>query len=538
MLNRIARIDDDGVYYEADPRHVEMLLQSLPVGSTVSSPGIREDTIDYDAVLDDCQPQSTETTNNPDASQTSLPIASILPADRSVRFRDDDLTTIITFHDTYSTIYGIHPKLIVATSTGKFKRVSERADPYSGKSQAIIAHRRRKEYPPERSEKLLRKRSEDLNSYLRHGSMWEREAQKIASVLSQYNAANDDYEKNKILRKAAYDSHFDMPELPTAAYTAYDSFLNNHYVATVRTPSSRNKNQKRKGAREVKKAEMHADEHDRLTAESATTYRALAARCNYLAQDRADISFASKELCRDFSAPTIRSWIRLKRLIRYLQGAPRLVYHYACQQRPEVLSIYVDTDFAGCRVTRRSTSGGAAMYGTHCLRHWSTTQPTLALSSGEAELGGLCKGCAQAIGLRSVGMDLGLSYSLRMFSDATAAIAISRRLGIGKIRHLDVSLLWIQSQIRDKHIDLQKILGAQNPSDALTKHIAGPLLREHMERLHLVFAEGRAASAPQLTQASTEQPTTTTTTNTTKKSQKKQAHRSRLRTRQEISPKK
>ena len=84
------------------------------------------------------------------------------------------------------------------------------------------------------------------------------------------------------------------------------------------------------------------------------------------------------------------------------------------------------------------------MRGSHCIRHWSTTQATLALSSGEAELTGIAKGIAQAIGLRSIASDLGIQFSLKVRTDATAAMGMSRRLGVGKVRHLDTSLLWIQ----------------------------------------------------------------------------------------------
>ena len=318
-----------------------------------------------------------------------------------------------------------------------------------------MIYRRQKEYPPERMDNSHRQRAEDLSTYLRHGAMWEQEVQNVASIISMYNATGDEHMKAKIVRKAAYDSNLGMPELPVTTDTACDSYLQVTCVPTVRTPSSRKQTETRKGTREIKQAELHADEHDRLTAESATTYRALAAGCNDLAQDRPDISFASKELRTDLSAPTIRSWIRLKRSIRYLQGLPRIIYSYLWQTKPTHLSTFVDTNFAGCRVTRRSTSGGLTMYGTHCIKHWSVTPPTLALSSGEAELGGLCNGGAQASGLQSIGADLGLSYSLRMFSDASAAIAISRRLGIGKIKHLDASLLWMQSNVRGEDIDLQ-----------------------------------------------------------------------------------
>ena len=243
---------------------------------------------------------------------------------------------------------------------------------------------------------------------------------------------------------------------------------------------------------------MLADANDVLKPESATTYRALSARYNYIAQDRPDISFAAKELCRDFAAPTIRSWARLKRVVRYLRRAPRLVYFYPWQPRQAHLSVFVDTDFAGCRVTRRSTSGGLAMHGDHCIRHWSSTKTTLAMSSGEAELGGLCKGGAHGLGLRSVAADLGFAWSLKMFTDATAAMGMSRRLGIGKIRHLDVSLLWIQDKVRTGEIDLQKVLGKDHPADALTKHLPGPQLQEHLKRMNITFETGSASTAPQL----------------------------------------
>ena len=166
--------------------------------------------------------------------------------------------------------------------------------------------------------------------------------------------------------------------------------------------------QKRQWDREVKQSEITADEHDTLSHESATSYRALAARSDCLSQDRVDASYASKELCRDFSVPSIRSWSRLKRLVRYLKQAPRLVLNYPWQKPTGLINACVDTDFAGCRVTRRSTSGGVLMNGAHCIRHRPATHPTIALSSGEAELGGMCKGASQLIGMKRISHDLWL----------------------------------------------------------------------------------------------------------------------------------
>ena len=89
------------------------------------------------------------------------------------------------------------------------------------------------------------------------------------------------------------------------------------------------------GAKKAKKLEFNKRSEFIIGAENATMYRALLARCNYPAQDRPDIGFASKKLCKDFSTPNLNSFKILKRLARYLAGLPRLVYHYKWQDTPE-----------------------------------------------------------------------------------------------------------------------------------------------------------------------------------------------------------
>ena len=198
--------------------------------------------------------------------------------------------------------------------------------------------------------------------------------------------------------------------------------------------------------------------------------------------------------------PTKTGVEQLKRLIRYLAGAKRLVWHFGVQETkgPDDLTVYVDTDFAGCHVIRRSTSGGATCRGQHLVKHWSTTQSTVALSSGEAELTGIWKGSAQGLGLQSIAMDLGIPLTLRVMSDATAAIGISRRRGLGKVRHLATADLWMQDRIRKGDFALDKIAGCDNQADMLTKHVSKDLMRKHMTALGLFYEVGRADSAPSL----------------------------------------
>jgi len=255
---------------------------------------------------------------------------------------------------------------------------------------------------------------------------------------------------------------------------------------------------KRIGAKAAKAAERLESVGEVLNDREATLFRQLAARANYLSLDRPEVAYATKELCRFFATPTRTGFEQLKRLVRYLVGAPRLVWHFDFQAPTDELCTYVDTDFGGCHTTRRSTSGGAAMRGSHLLKHWSTTQTTVALSSAEAELTGICRGAAQSLGLQSLARDLGLEFEIKLFTDATAAIGIARRRGLGKVRHLATADLWIQDRLRRKDFSLDKVPGADNPSDMLTKHVDRALLERHMARLGLRYEAGRADSAPTL----------------------------------------
>ncbi len=236
-------------------------------------------------------------------------------------------------------------------------------------------------------------------------------------------------------------------------------------------------------------------EEEDLPERTSRLFRSFAARANYLALDRPDISQATKELCRRMSAPRATDLRALARVARYLAGAGRVVYEYPWQSRP-VLRVYTDSDFAGCIATRLSTSGGAVMLGTHLLKHWASTQKRITLSSGEAELGAVVRGFSEALGLQSVARDLGVELQPEVHADSSAAIGICRRSGIGKVRHLAVAQLWVQDLVRSRECRLHKVLGTENPADLMTKPLARAEIDGHLARLGLSRATGRAETAP------------------------------------------
>lgn len=55
----------------------------------------------------------------------------------------------------------------------------------------------------------------------------------------------------------------------------------------------------------------------------------------------------------------------------------------------------------------------------------------------------MVKGASVALGIRSMLMDLGVTLGIRLHTDASAAKGIASRRGLGKVRHIDVSQLWL-----------------------------------------------------------------------------------------------
>ena len=132
------------------------------------------------------------------------------------------------------------------------------------------------------------------------------------------------------------------------------------------------------------------------------------------------------------------------------------------------------------------------------LKSWCTTQPTVALSSAEAELVAAVRGAAEGLFVHALARDFGCDCRLEFHLDSSAAIGIRRRTGVGKIRHLDTRLLWIQERVQSCEIKIVKVAGVVNPADLLTKHLVVEVASTRLSRLNCWPREGRAALAPHL----------------------------------------
>ena len=107
------------------------------------------------------------------------------------------------------------------------------------------------------------------------------------------------------------------------------------------------------------------EESEPLSQDQHHRYRSQVTRCWFFSQNRADIIFIVNELCQKMSSPNQRSLAKLKRLVRCSQRERqwRQVFEYG--KVAEELTVFTDSDWAGCKETRKSSSAGVTMLGRH-----------------------------------------------------------------------------------------------------------------------------------------------------------------------------
>ena len=100
---------------------------------------------------------------------------------------------------------------------------------------------------------------------------------------------------------------------------------------------------------------------------------------------------------------------------------------------------YSDSDWAGYKETRKSSSAGMVMLGDHTLKAYTRKQKIIARSSAEAELYAAALGASESKEIVSLLRDLGYQKNPVLAIDAKATEHILHRQGIGKLEHKEVA---------------------------------------------------------------------------------------------------
>ena len=106
---------------------------------------------------------------------------------------------------------------------------------------------------------------------------------------------------------------------------------------------------------------------------------------------------------------------------------------------------------------------------------------------------------AEGLGARAMCADFGCQVDIVLNVDASAAIGVAQRKGIGKLRHLNTQALRIQDAVREQRVSLLKVAGPENPADSMTKHSDSKSLNNMFLKMGLDNVSGRRSLAPQVT---------------------------------------
>ena len=212
-----------------------------------------------------------------------------------------------------------------------------------------------------------------------------------------------------------------------------------------------------------------------MSAEEISIFRSCVGIALHLASGRWDIQREVQLLTMHVREPKELDRRRLVKLVRYLKGTreygQRLVKPIHSEKGVAVLDMFSDSDFAGCLETRRATSCGTFLVDGVTVYMSSRRQGVQSTSSAEAELYAASITVFEGRLLNNFPEWVGLHVPYRLHVDSVAAKAVVQRDGVGKIKHLDVRVPWLQAERELHGLKCLKVPGEWSLSDLGTKAI-------------------------------------------------------------------
>ncbi|KAI3680869.1 hypothetical protein L6452_35646 [Arctium lappa] len=191
---------------------------------------------------------------------------------------------------------------------------------------------------------------------------------------------------------------------------------------------------------------------------NVTAYRGMIGSLLYLTASRPDIMYSTCLCARYQSEPKESHLIAVKRIFRYLKGTPNLGLWYPKDSGFD-LTGYSDSDFAGCKLDRKSTTGGCQLLGEKLVSWTSKKQNSVSTSTAEAEYVAAGSCCSQILWMRNQLLDYDLQLSkIPIYCDSTSAIAIANNPVLhSKTKHIEIRYHFIRDHVMNGDIELHFI---------------------------------------------------------------------------------
>ena len=256
-----------------------------------------------------------------------------------------------------------------------------------------------------------------------------------------------------------------------------------------------------------------------------TEYLSIIGSCLHIAQvSRPDINYAIGVLSRHSSKPGHVHMTAARDLVKYLYGSReyQIVYKRQSQggnepivyERGERVEgervpertleerlkpstpdekmpgnplMFVDADYAGCKVTRRSTSGMVILMNGGPISWASRLQKITAQSTAESEIYAVCEAVKEAIHVKLLCEESGireLNKPMAVYEDNSACIALGHSLKSSKsAKHYQVRLHFLREHVQARTIEFEKVDTKDQLADGFTKALSRELFESFRGRM-------------------------------------------------------
>jgi hypothetical protein len=233
---------------------------------------------------------------------------------------------------------------------------------------------------------------------------------------------------------------------------------------------------KRFGMKDVKPAKtpMGTDGHVDLNKGGKSVdkkaYRSMICSLLYLCASRPDIMLSVCMCTRFQSDPRECHLVAVKRILRYLVATPCFGIWYPKGSTFDLIG-YSDSEYVGCKVDRKSTSGTCQFLGRSLVSWSSKKQTSVTLSTVEAEYVAAGQCCAQLLWMRQTLRDFGYNLSkVPLLCDNESAIRMADNpVEHSLTKHIDIWHHFLRDHQQKGDIEVFHISTKNQLADIFTK---------------------------------------------------------------------
>ena len=214
-------------------------------------------------------------------------------------------------------------------------------------------------------------------------------------------------------------------------------------------------------------------------------YRSLVGSLIYVTNTHPDICYAVSCFSRYMDNPHETHWHAAKQIFRYLKGTISFALHFSNKGNPNLHS-YADVDWGRDLDTRRSTSGIVHRVGDSLIDWSSQLQPTVLLSTTEAEYRVLTDAAKDVIYLRRLLEELGtdITAPTTILSDNESCIKlVDNPVLHARTKHIELQHHFIREQVKAGRAIVSYVPARYQQADLLTKPLSYPSFYTNREAI-------------------------------------------------------